>query len=444
VLNSIFYYPTTHDMTSSPAQFRFRDLPREIRNKVYRELLCDFKPRPTTVDVATDDVATVDVATMLNFARAHHDVDTTILRTNTAIYREAYDVMIRTNRFVKLNFISNLPLLTTLNGLQVPTVAWEKKTVESFKGYVLSLDLSCTKPFHGSLVASASDLRAPCALMILHRDMDVFCNAFRDGDVHMPHYNENVQISMAMAPVLDEQQPQKYSPSFEDFFSLTTQKKLLAPLRTLLRGFKAVKIGGHVDRNLAIDVQNDMKQDRWSDPAHVLANFVAEKERGSRLFKQGNKEEGCLIWQDAALDIDKMVESSSWSTLTKCGGEPFVSQLAELYFLVRLNILHGQITNIQKGTMPAKFAGIMGEDSLNLAVLSLKKGHWMEGYKYRPTLQHLAKLRYRFALLLRLQGEPGTAARALTYIDGALLSQPGDPAILKERDNIIAWMQYEP
>jgi hypothetical protein len=139
-----------------------------------------------------------------------------------------------------------------------------------------------------------------------------------------------------------------------------------------------------------------------------------------------------------------MVESSSWSTLTKCGGEPFVSQLAELYFLVRLNILHGQIANIQKGTMPAKFAGIMGEDSLNLAVLSLKKGHWMEGYKYRPTLQHLAKLRYRFALLLRLQGEPGTAARALTYIDGALLSQPGDPAILKERDNIIAWMQYEP
>ena len=74
------------------ATFRFRDLPSEIRNQIYRELLCGFKSRPTTADPSA----------MLGFVPARHDIDTGILRTNKSIYREAYDVLIKTNRFVKV------------------------------------------------------------------------------------------------------------------------------------------------------------------------------------------------------------------------------------------------------------------------------------------------------------------------------------------------------
>jgi hypothetical protein len=86
-------------------------------------------------------------------------------------------------------------------------------------------------------------------------------------------------------------------------------------------------------------------------------------------------------------------------------------------------------------------AGLMAEDALNSATRSLQKDYWKEGFKHRPSIQHLAKLRYRFATYIRLQGEPGSEDRALRHIAKALLIQPGDPAILKEKDNIMAWIE---
>ena len=418
--------------SSHPTKFRFRDLPAEIRNKIYRELLCDFKPQPTTIDPAS----------MLELAPAHHDIDTAILRTSKAVYREAYDVMIKTNRFVKITSVRGLPLWLLLNGLRVPIVTSDKGRVDKFKGYVLAVHLGCENPLPIPEGSDGSRFLVPCTLMVLHRDVDVFCLALTDGDAHAPGFSENLQISMTVAPDLNEQKTSHNTPSLRDFFSESMQKRLLAPFRTRLRGYKAVKIQGYVDQALANTVREEMKLDRWSDPEQVLADFAAAKEEGSRLFQLRKVDEGTLIWQDAAVDLDKMLESSSWPTLVKRGGECFISQLAELYFLVRLNVAHVTIARMQNPTsLYFEFEGIMAKDALNSATRSLKRDHWMRGYKYRPSDQHLAKLRYRFALLLRLQDEPGTVDRALSYIDGALRLQPGDAAILKERNHILAWQR---
>jgi hypothetical protein len=416
---------------SMPTPFPFQSLPTEIRYKIYRKLLCDFKPRSNTFDVSS----------MLGLVPAHHGIDTAILRTNTAIYREAYDVMIKTNRFVKVTSIRGLPLQTVLNGLQVPIVSWDENKVKSFNGYVLAVDIGCARSLQIPQNMPNADLLNPCTLMILHRDMEVFCNAFTDGDARVRSFSKNVQISMVVAPILSELRLTRYSPSFEDYFSKTTQKTLLAPFRTILRGYKAVQIQGRVDHDLAIAVQEDINRDRWSDPEAVLADFAASKDTGLKLFQQRKADDGCLVWQDAALDIDKMVQSSSWPSLVKRGGQRFVSHIAEMYFLVRLNIAHVQIFNVQRPDKNPYFAGIMAEDALNSAIQSLRSNYWMEGYRHRPLVQHLVKLRYRFALFLRLQAEPGTADRAWRFIEGAMRLQPGNSAIAKERDNILAWLQ---
>jgi hypothetical protein len=94
--------------------------------------------------------------------------------------------------------------------------------------------------------------------MILHRDMDTFCAALMDRDTFNPGFIAAVKISMTVAHILTGSQPTRYTPSFEDFFSNTTQKTLLAPFRTMLRGFKSVKIHGHVDEGLATAVQADI------------------------------------------------------------------------------------------------------------------------------------------------------------------------------------------
>lgn len=392
-------------MSSTP--FRFRDLPSEIRNKVYGELLCSFGPRPTTADLGN----------MFKLASARHTIDTAILRTNKTTYLEAYDVMIKKNRFVKITSIQGLKLQLLLCGLQVPVVTSNKRIVDSFRGYVLEINLRCGKPLFAT--DDSLGVMGPCNLMVLHRDMDVFCEALADGDAHSPGYREDLQISMTVAPILNEPQFLESKPPMREFFSETTQQILLAPFRAHLRGYKAVKIQGYVHKALTKAAQGDIKQDRCLSHEQVLADFTAAKQNGATLFQQRKADDGCLIWQDAAVDIDSMLESSAWSTIAKRGGERYVSRLAELYFLVRLNIAHGKLSNMLS-TPEKKFDGLIAGDALNSATRSLRQDHWAKGYKYRPADQHLAKLRYRFALFIRLQGEEGTEDRALRHIESAL------------------------
>jgi hypothetical protein len=171
--------------------FRFSDLPSEIRNKIYRELLCDFRPRPTTMDP-------YDV---LSFAPARRDIDTTILRTNKTVYLEAHDVLVKTNRFVKVTSVRGLPVRLLLNSLQVPVVTSDKKAVDAFKGYVLGVHLGCATPFP---TTGDPGLLDPCNVMLLHRDMDVFCSVLADGDARRPGFSENLQMSLTVAPILKE------------------------------------------------------------------------------------------------------------------------------------------------------------------------------------------------------------------------------------------------
>lgn len=73
------------------AAFRFLDLPREVRDKIYGILLCTF-PQP--------DAVTPDMNTLEHFSPS-------ILRVNKQMYSEGYNVMIKVNRFV----------LVTCNGI---------------------------------------------------------------------------------------------------------------------------------------------------------------------------------------------------------------------------------------------------------------------------------------------------------------------------------------
>ena len=418
-------------MPSAPAEsFRFFDLPRELRDKVYRNLLCSFDPPPTSITLSE----------ALELYRARHDNDTSILRANSTTYKEAFEVLVKTNRFVKITSPEGLPLRMPLRGLAVPVVSEKASVVTSFKGFALSLDLSWSQPLDVRSDPVDDELFDSCTLMILHRDLNQFCLALTDGDTHWPGFSDSLGLSITMAPVLDSSPKMRHAVSFEAFFSKKTQENLLAPFRTHLYGRKAVAITGHVDKAVAAALRDDMRRDQWSNPAAVLSLFSTAKEDGSRLFREGKKEEGSLRWQDAALDLDKVHESSSWVNLVRRGGESFVSQLAEIYFLMRLNIAHHFLCSVQ-GPQPVPFACLMAEDSLTCAVKSMKKGFWMDDYKYIPSIPQAAKLRYRLALCLRLEGKAKSANGALMHIEKALGLQPNDAAILRERQNILAWMQ---
>ncbi|KAG9195737.1 hypothetical protein G6011_00858 [Alternaria panax] len=222
-----------------------------------------------------------------------------------------------------------------------------------------------------------------------------------------------------MALVLDFVQGNTLSPTFAGFFNRQTQEMLLKPLMTNLHGYKSVDINGHVDSALA-------------------TTFTAKKDKYTRLFKEKNIQEACIGWQDTVYEMDNLLQSSSWPNLIRLGSDEFVSQIAPLYFLMQLNIAHIQIGNMQDFAFGSE---ILAEGALLSAVRSMKPGFWKSDYKYKPSVQHLAKLRYRYAMYMRLDENPEGADRALTYIDAAIRLQPGNVALMRERENIRAWIQ---
>ncbi|KAH7348202.1 hypothetical protein BKA66DRAFT_601376 [Pyrenochaeta sp. MPI-SDFR-AT-0127] len=383
----------------------------------------------------------VDPAQIFDFERASHSIETAILRASTAIFHEAYHVTVKTNRFARITSVQGLPL-KLISGIRVPVVCEDRLVVNRFTGCVLAVHLDSKSRLQVPGSHEDAPFMEPCTLIILHRDLSRFCQGLMDGDILARGFSNDLQISITVAPIMEEMSRTRNRSSFEDFFSEKTQKALLEPLRAQLRGYKAVKIHGYVDDDLLRAVHDEISQERWSDPDSILKEFTIAKQDGSRLFKERKNEEACLRWDDAVVDIDKIHDSTSWANLVRRGGETFTSQLADLYFLMRLNVAYIQLMSAQNPqSVYLEVAPTMAERTLNLAAKSLAKGFWMVEYTYRPLIQHMAKLHYRYGIFYRWQANPARATLAFQHIDRALLLQPGDSAIIKEKSSIVAWMQ---
>jgi hypothetical protein len=95
-------------MASAAAQpFRFMDLPRELRDKIYRNLLCSF-------------ISPLDSDSGL--AIMNHSLNIDILCTSSKVYEEAHDVMIKTNQFVHVRSGGGLPISGLFTGHSIPSL----------------------------------------------------------------------------------------------------------------------------------------------------------------------------------------------------------------------------------------------------------------------------------------------------------------------------------
>ena len=256
-------------------------------------------------------------------------------------------------------------------------IAIDEEIVDKFKGYVLSVHIGFKSPRKISITHDPGhdphSLFEPVSAMILHSDMESFCDALNDVQLHDSGFVNKVRISITMAPVLDLVQGNNTSPTFASFFTKQTQETLLKPLMAKLYGYKSVEINVHVDDTLVIAVRQSLAEDRYSNPATVLADFAAEKDRYTRIFKDNNIQEACMGWQDTVYELDKLHQSDSWPNLVRRGGDEFVSQIVPLYFLMQLNIAHIQIGNMQTFAFGSE---MLAEGALISALRSTKEGFW--------------------------------------------------------------------
>jgi hypothetical protein len=135
-------------MSDLQNSFRFMDLPTEIRDKVYRELLCNFECEEEPSERPDSLLARLmrHMEQLNGVCQAAHDVNISILLVNQQIHREAYDVMVKTNQFIHIRG-NNFNFSELLVQRQLPVVTMDRAHAAAFQGYLLCMD-----------VADASDL----------------------------------------------------------------------------------------------------------------------------------------------------------------------------------------------------------------------------------------------------------------------------------------------
>jgi hypothetical protein len=178
----------------------------------------------------------------LKIHRPKQDIETAILRVSRLVYREAFDVMVKTNRFVRIESKSALPLQPMFDIHNIPAIAQDSRLIALFTGAVLDIHLSTSTPLPVNECRSF-DMR-PCSMMMLGRDLHLFSQGILNAESYCPGFAAAIVIDVHMAPMLDLKLP-RYQGSFADFFSGTTQENLLASFRTL-RNMDSLTLCGHV------------------------------------------------------------------------------------------------------------------------------------------------------------------------------------------------------
>jgi hypothetical protein len=326
-------------MASANAQsFRFLDLPAEFpaefRDQIYAKLLCAFgEPIP---EKSPDG---------LGFLKSvNHSIDPRVLRVSKQVYREAYDVMLKGNRFILVRSESHLPARALMHSHQVPIVTALQPSVRHFEGYLLDVVLSSKVDFaHMTTHLPQHDLCAPCSIMILAKDLEPFFRSLECGDEHFEGFSAAVSRTITVGLSLHLARPTFEAP-LHGFLNEATVEGLLLPFRTHIRGFKIVTIHDSGRPALVATVQRELAQDRWTDPAEAINQPSSLKKRGNEIYNAGDLVDAHDYWSDTLSTILRMRRGSSWEPLVAKGDQNFVNKVAKTCFLFCLNTAHVALT----------------------------------------------------------------------------------------------------
>ncbi|KAF2250252.1 hypothetical protein BU26DRAFT_518666 [Trematosphaeria pertusa] len=441
--------------------FRLMDLPAEIRDLIYQEMLCCFDP--VEPPCTPGNCNAKNHLYCNSITPATHAIETTILRTCKQVHREAYDIMVKTNQFVNIQ-TQDIPLSQLLISSNLPVVTMDRAHTAQFQGYVMSVNMSAIPGgWVGDPLDSDDDMdaddwdphaRAPPAgtgprfnFMILGRDWDAFCRMLTHVDAEMEGFSTSVKVVLTLngypAQLPDFKDP------IEEFFTTKTQEALLRPLRKHIHGFQHVEVTGAVDPAVAERAVNEVKTPPWTNPRDILNEFSAMKSLGNQLYTEGNLDAASKCWMSAITRMRCMRCSATWASLAKAGGAAFASKLSELYFTIMLN--HAQcLLEVMRSPRTPKPA-IVEEGTLVMRDLreAMDGKHFFEhfGSTWVPSSALTAKLAYRQALCFRMMGqatddkEAREAALdgALEWIMEAVAMAPGDGAIEREKREILDW-----
>lgn len=401
-------------------------LPIEVCNNIYAYLLAEFHPLEVQYDL-TKAMVEEDMGV---FHRVQHSIDTAILGASRDVHREAYDLMVKENRFVHLK-CQGVPHPLMINAL-VPIVTSNTEHVRQFKGYVLEANTS----YQGEQLPQWVGRTDAFEAMMLATYLNRFCQGLMVGNM-VSGFGSRLTLRLDLGPIVAagrEARDYEDLESLECYFTEKTQKGLLRPFRDNLYGIQDVQICGLVSADLVSSTLKTVAADKWGGPQHVLDHLITRKEIGMQFLREKEHKLAIATWTKDIIEIDVLRGGSDWSSLVHHGGEQFIHQVAEISFQLKLNCIHINLKEPSNDVLMD-----LTETLLFRAQEGLETGFWKAGFTWRPSEGLEAKLHFRAARFYRIRGDSDDAERAMDEIDQALQLCPNDPVILRERQLVLEW-----
>ncbi|KAK7710695.1 hypothetical protein SLS64_005598 [Diaporthe eres] len=426
----------------SEVPFRLMDLPREVRDGIYRGMLCDWQKGALLGHIVVDG--------KVRFAPMRHRIEPNILLANKQIYQEARLVLLKGNQFILIRMVvrdrSIIPALFVPS--QVPVVAAGRDCATVFKDHVVMthfIDFFKDSTTHFSSRLDRTDI------VLLHRDLPQFCKAM------------SLLGMIGSYPVQSKHQVTIHNPFAEtlspDFLNRKNQERLLEPYTKELQGSEHFNIDGHVQPDLAEAVVAKVQAEPTvPDPNTFLDDLLHQKELGDQALRDGDYEGASRIWKNTYLAILQASKLRTWPGLKDAGGEDFADRVSELAFQIESNQAQGHLEAMQG--IPLKiqisegrsyFMDTQEEDkprnlrgrlqhmagSLHRACRSAEQVGAVLGTGWTPSSEQLARVCYSLAQGLRLVERSVDVAE--DKINRAAELLPDDPLIQSEAQQIRVW-----
>lgn len=401
-------------------------LPLEVCNKIYAFLLADFDPSSSEVDLTESEIQSL----LTEFTWASHSIDTAILRVSRNVHLEAYDLMVKKNRFVRVRSRGVPKYL--LSAVAVPIVTANAGRVSRFKGYVLEVTMTSDEEPLPQMSPRAHD---PFEAMILSRDAGALCRCLMFGNNFIPGFADRVNLTLNLGLVVTasrEARDYENLESLEQYFSEKIQNELLHPFSHFLHDVQNIRVCGLVSADVASSTCKGTASSEWGNPQEVLDHFVARKKTGLQHLERKETSLAADSWLKDVYDMTLLHKNNHWPRLVQEGGEHFVTEFAELFFRLNLNCAHLFMSFGVDGV----FVRLV-RASLDHANQAMTTGYWKEDLTWQPPRELRAKLHFRTARFLRLTGDLTDFEAAMSELDEALQLCPDDPAILMERRRLF-------
>jgi hypothetical protein len=338
--------------------------------------------------------------------------------------------MAKTNLLVK--FTTTIPfhvIRPILKIKRVPMLALDQIRLNSLKSFVMSHEI----------IKSVNDQETPMApwcFVLLHRDLDMFCEGLANFQYMIKQHDELVSHIITLV------EPFQDGPPTSELYSQKFQEMLIAPYRAKLRGFPRFTIQGAISENLAAAAMAQITRSRMEDPGLVLSDLEELKTKGNDSFRTGDKRMASEHWSRALLNINRLMNSSSGEKLREAGGPGFVNRMMALYFDLCSNRAQNYINTMRENLSDRNPVRSYGEgffNSIDGTRDSEIHSILFPGTTWTPSQQQMAKVLYREAVGCRLIGDAQFVGQAESAIERAVTLVPGDAELEREKDRISQW-----